>query len=157
MTALWDAVCALYARPGVKDLCLELQDAHGLDVPLLLVVATLARQGRALGDDHLEALAAASAPWQAAVVGPLRQARRALRDGTDAGAALGAEADTLQSLKAAVQAAELAAERIQIDALERAAADWPADTTVPPAEAVARVLGRWGAAVPPGRLAPFVD
>ncbi|MFW5834441.1 MAG: TIGR02444 family protein [Pseudomonadota bacterium] len=157
MTALWDAVCARYARPGVKELCLELQDAHGVDVPLLLVVATLAARGRTLGDDHLDALAAASAPWQAVVVSPLRGVRRALRDGADAGAALGAEADTLRSLKAAVQAAELAAERIQIDALERAAADWPADATLPPAEAVARVLARWGAEVPADRLRPLVD
>ena len=156
MTALWNEVCRLYDGPGVRELCLELQERHGVDVPLLLSVAALARQGRSLGSEHLDALEAASKPWQEAVVQPLRAARHALRDGADAGAAFGAEADTLRSLKAAVQAAELAAERVQIDALERAAAGWPPDATLAPEDAMAQVLRRWSVPIGPERLRPLV-
>lgn len=156
MTALWEAVCARYAEPGVRAVCLDLQDAAGVDVPLLLAVAVLAGRGVALDDGRLDALQRACAPWQRSVVGPLRQARRALRDGADAGAALGAEADTLRRLKAAVQAAELAAERIQIDALERTAAAWPALAGADPVPALMRLLARWGATPAPATVAALV-
>ena len=155
MTSLWDEVCALYAAPGVREACLQLQEANGVDVPLLLVVTVLARRGSALDDARLDALEAATQPWQSAVVAPLRAARRALRDDARSGDGLGVEPATLRTLKASVQTAELAAERIQIEALERMACDWPLAADPRPGGTILRLLVRSG--VPFGEAERFAD
>ena len=42
---LWDWAVAAYGADGVADACLELQDAAGQNVPLLLWAAWTARTG----------------------------------------------------------------------------------------------------------------
>ncbi len=121
--AFWDWSCGRYARPGVAPACLELQDAHGLQVNLLLLGCWLAACGRAVAAGHAARIAAAAGGWQAAAVRPLRETRRRLKR-------LAAEApeprrDQIEALRRQVAAAELAAERIEQLELQRLAGPCP--------------------------------
>jgi uncharacterized protein (TIGR02444 family) len=98
----WAFSLALYARPGVAEACLHLQDAHGLDVNLLLLCCWLARRGCRLSAADLAAAEARAAPLRTRVLEPLRAARRALKTMPGSGAA---------ALYAQLKQVELAAER----------------------------------------------
>lgn len=101
-SALWRFSLGLYARPGVADACLELQDRHGKDVNLLLYALWHGLSGRGpLTEAGLAAADAAIAVLRRETVEPLRALRRATKgkDGADA-------------LYQALKEAELAAERL---------------------------------------------
>ncbi|MBS0363086.1 MAG: TIGR02444 family protein [Proteobacteria bacterium] len=106
---LWDWTLEAYARPGVPEACLALQDDHGQNTPLLLwaVWAETA-------DAQLLARAADLARrWDGLAVTPLRAIRRALKpsfDGVDEGAR--------HELREDVKAVELRAERVLMETLE---------------------------------------
>jgi uncharacterized protein (TIGR02444 family) len=109
--SFWAWSLEIYARPGVAEACLALQDRRGADVNLLLLGLWLATRGRTLPPETAAALADQAATWQREVVRPLRDVRRGLkrRDGDPAVAALRRE----------VAAVELAAERLEQTELER--------------------------------------
>ena len=99
----WTWALEAYARPGAAEACLDLQDGHGQCVPYLLWAAWAAREGRALDSRTLRAGAELSAHWEAAAVGPLRAARRAMKSPVPGVAeaareALRAEVKTLEAL-----------------------------------------------------------
>lgn len=98
----WAFSLALYARPDVAAACLRLQDAHALDVNLLLLCCWLARRGCRLSAADLAAAEARAAPLRTRILDPLRGARRAVKTMPVAGAA---------ALYAQVKRVELAAER----------------------------------------------
>jgi uncharacterized protein (TIGR02444 family) len=158
MSRLWDDAVALYAAEGVRELLLELQDGHGVDVPLVLTLVWLDARGVVVDERRYAALAAASAGWQRAVVTPLRAARRALRPESDAPRRLGLDDATRAAFKRQVQAAELDAEKHQLARLEAIAADWPAERAGEPEwPGLALALA---AAWPPlalARAAPLTD
>ncbi|MEQ9608432.1 MAG: TIGR02444 family protein [Kiloniellaceae bacterium] len=81
-TPFWQFSGTLYARPGVAEACLELQDRHGLDVNLLLFCAWAGVQGRSFDGGDIGLLRSASRPWHDNVVAPLRAARRWLKQQT---------------------------------------------------------------------------
>jgi uncharacterized protein (TIGR02444 family) len=144
--AFWTWSLATYARPGVADACLELQDRLGLDVNRLLLAWWLAANGLAL-PETADALAAFADPWQRQVVGPLRSVRRALKGSALPGAT---------ALREAVKAAELEAERLEQHELERLTAmAGPAEGT--PGELVARNLRVLGQEADAGSLARLAD
>jgi uncharacterized protein (TIGR02444 family) len=106
-TPFWDYSLAVYARPGVAEACLALQDRHGLDVNILLFCCWAGQRGRALSAAELEGLMAAVGPWHEGVVKPLRAVRRWLKgQSTAPGAAA-------EALRQEVKAQELEAERIE--------------------------------------------
>src|SRR5471032_958989 len=77
---LWAFSLEFYARPGIAETCLRLQDAHGLDVNLLLLCCWLGSSGRGrLSEADLAAAEARAAQWRQAVIVPLRAIRRALK------------------------------------------------------------------------------
>jgi uncharacterized protein (TIGR02444 family) len=106
---VWDGIVALYARPGVEAACMRLQDLHGLPVTALVFSLSQALAGHAVDSD---AVVRVGIDIERDVTGPLRVARRALKaappwlDGADA-----------KALRARIQAAELDAERLAIDAM----------------------------------------
>ena len=77
----WRFSLRLYARPGVEQACLALQDSFGADVNLLLFCCWMGAGGRRTGKQFLRKLLAALGPWQTQVLQPLRRARRAVRNG----------------------------------------------------------------------------
>jgi uncharacterized protein (TIGR02444 family) len=112
---------ALYARPGVAEACLELQDRLGADVNLLLAACWLAARGVRLDAAAAGRLRGLAAAWREPVVAPLRRARRALRP-LAAGPLGAAAGERAQRLRAQVAAAELEAERLVEGLLEAAVA-----------------------------------
>ena len=91
----WEFALLRYARPGVAQCCVALQDAHGANVMLLLYCAWRAQGGECVRDAALRQATARLEPLDRHLVRPLRAARRAIR-----------RADRLMQ-------AELAAERRQ--------------------------------------------
>jgi uncharacterized protein (TIGR02444 family) len=126
--SLVDFAFERYARSGVKDRLLALQDEHGQSAPLLLWAAW-ARTG----DPRIAARAAAIArQWEDGVVAHLRAARRDLRSPAgDAGR---------QAVKAMVQEAEIAAETLLLDELGQL----PPAAVAPMTEALACAAAAWG-------------
>ena len=86
---LWSFALSTYARPGAEDACLRLQ-AQGADVCLMLCGLWLEQRGVAPQPLRLQALRQIAGPWQAEVVGPLRQVRTQWRAMAQQDAELGA-------------------------------------------------------------------
>jgi uncharacterized protein (TIGR02444 family) len=123
--AFWSWSCERYARPGVGEACLGLQDRWGAIVNLLLLGCWLADGHRALTLGQAARASGSAAAFQITVVRPLRETRRMLRR-------LEAEAaeprrTALSELRRSVAADELAAERIEQCQLQLLVADCPAD------------------------------
>ncbi len=117
-SSLWDFTLALYRQPGVEALCLSLQDDTGVDVCLLLCAVWLDVRGVALNQPRLSALHEIARPWQRAVVSPLRQVRRFLREPS-------LHSDELADCRQGVKSAELAAEKWQLQCFEGLVRQWP--------------------------------
>lgn len=137
---LWDWVLAAYARPGVPEATLALQDEHGLNTSFLLWAAW--------ADPDPEALAngmQVTVGWDETVLWPLRNARRALkppRPPFDDAAREGLRED--------VKAAELRAEKVLVEALESLAGKGAGGDV---AAALRRAAMAWSGAAPDAALA----
>jgi uncharacterized protein (TIGR02444 family) len=101
--AFWRFSLAFYARPGVAEALIALQDRAGCDVNLVLLALW---RGAACGHrlDHAELSAAEAAvrPLRRDVIEPLRRLRRGLKTQSD---------PDIQVLRRCIGALELAAER----------------------------------------------
>jgi uncharacterized protein (TIGR02444 family) len=106
---LWGWIVRAYARPGVAEAALDLQDAHGQNIPLLLFAVWSGGADPA----RLAEATALVRRWETAVVGPLRAVRRTLKTPVPPIADRGREA-----VRGQVKAAELAVERLLLEALE---------------------------------------
>lgn len=122
--SLWDFACAIYARPGIPEVCLELQDSWAFDVNLLLYCLWYGAHFGQLQEAELQTLLIDSGPWRENVIQPLRAVRRWMKT-----ASFG-ETDALRrdrnSLREQIKLLELQAERLQqqrLEALGRAAAE----------------------------------
>lgn len=138
----WTWALEAYARPGAAEACLHLQDQHGQCIPYLLWAAWAAKEGRPLDRAALEAGAGVSARWEAAAVGPLRAARRAMKPEV-AGVADAAR----EALRAEVKALELQAEQLLIETLEAMAPE-PGSAAAPLERALASAAAAWPAQAP---------
>jgi uncharacterized protein (TIGR02444 family) len=135
----WTWALEAYARPGAARACLDLQDGHGQCVPYLLWAAWAAREGRPLDRPTLEAGADLSARWEAAAVGPLRAARRAMKPEVP-----GVADAARETLRAEVKALELQAEQLLIETLEALASE-PGEAALPLRSALAAAAAAWPA------------
>lgn len=100
--AFWRFSLAFYARPGVADALIGLQDRAGRDVNLILLGLWLgATRGTALDAAALASAEAALAPVNA-VIAPLRTLRRRLKGSGD---------HDVEALRRRIAVLELAAER----------------------------------------------
>ena len=115
-TDLWNYCLNLYARPGVEQACLHLQD-QGLDVCVVLCAAWLEARGVACDEVRLGQLKACAGPWQHEVVQPLRRLRTHWREAA-------AHDDALAALRIRVKALELEAEGTVLRRLESATLGW---------------------------------
>ena len=105
----WSFALAIYARPGVADACLTLQNEAGLDVMLLLTTTFAAVKHRILlTPDEIRALDEASRPWREQIVRPLRTIRSGLKTGPQP-----APSETTEQFRSQVKALELAAEKLE--------------------------------------------
>jgi uncharacterized protein (TIGR02444 family) len=107
--SLWDWTLEAYARPGVPEACLSLQDEYGQNTSLLLW-AVWAETADA---ELLGRAADAAHRWEEIALTPLRSVRRALKP------PLPPVADKArEGLRDDVKAAELHAERVLMETLE---------------------------------------
>ncbi|MFC6337183.1 TIGR02444 family protein [Pseudomonas sp. CCM 7891] len=116
-TDLWSFALSTYARPGVENTCLRLQE-QGADVCLLLCGLWLEQQGVAPEPARVLALRQIAGPWQDEVVEPLRRVRKQWR-------AMAQHNAGLDALREQVKALELEAERQLLLCLETRAQEWP--------------------------------
>lgn len=101
--SFWRFSLAVYARPGVAEALIGLQDRRGHNVNLVLFGLWLGIcEGRWLNQASLKRAQAAMAPIDRAVVAPLRRLRRQLRGDAD---------PDIEALRRQVLTLELAAER----------------------------------------------
>jgi len=114
---VWSYALKLYARPGVEAACLSLQ-VGGADVCLLLASAWLASTGVAFTQPRMDALESAARDWREEVIVPLRSLRQRWRETARQNAALAEMRERIKQL-------ELEAEKVLLEGLESAAAEWP--------------------------------
>jgi uncharacterized protein (TIGR02444 family) len=107
---------AVYNAPGVSEACLTLQERFGVDVTIVLWCCWLGRHGVRIGDDAIRRAETAVAPWRETAVAPLRALRRRLKQ--DIG---GIRPVASGSFRETIKAAEIEAEIVQLDHLERLA------------------------------------
>ena len=149
--SLWDWALTAYAADGVADACLELQDAAGQNVPLLLWAAWCAAEGRVPDEDALEAAGDTARAWQETAIAPLRAVRQALKprapDLDDA---------DRESVRAQVKAVELEAERRLLAALE-ALSPAPTGPPQPPIATMVAAARVWSPMTPRAGLIRLAD
>lgn len=105
----WDFALFVYGHDGVAEICLDLQDRHGVDVNVLLIALfALSEKGVQLGLADIADADAHVRAWRDEVVWPLRTIRRRLKQGP--APAPSRESETLRT---AVKKAELEAEQIE--------------------------------------------
>ena len=75
----WQFSLQFYARPGVADACLALQDREGVDVNLILLGLWLGGSGHRLSGVAGRRLAKLARAWQQPIVAPLRRVRQRLK------------------------------------------------------------------------------
>jgi uncharacterized protein (TIGR02444 family) len=81
-TETWAFALALYARRGVPEACLKLQDEANVDVILLLSAVHAASQRHLrLTADDLRSMDDTVRDWRDQVVRPLRSIRKTLKTG----------------------------------------------------------------------------
>lgn len=147
----WDWALKAYAAPGVPEACLQLQDGPGQNVPLLLWAGWTAATGRVLDEDAIEGACDCARAWDAAAVAPLRTLRRTLKNTNP-------DIDTAarESVREAVKAVELAAERHLMAGLE-ALAPAPTGPPRPAIDALAAVARVWSRVVPRPALTTLAE
>lgn len=119
-TSLWNFALDLYARPGVEQACLRLQDEHDTDVCLLLCGAWLQRRGVRCTALRAEQLRRLAQGWQGDVIRPLRELRRQWKEQA-------AQDEALAALRERLAQLELDAERELLRRLEDLSGPWPAE------------------------------
>jgi uncharacterized protein (TIGR02444 family) len=101
---LWRFSRAFYARPGVSEALIALQDREGLDVNLILFALWRGVSGLSrLSSEELVIAVDSVRPIRTAVVVPLRALRRQIRFDPDA---------DVQRLRERIKRLEIAAERV---------------------------------------------
>ena len=107
--SLWDWTLEAYARPGVPEACLALQDEHDLNTSFLLWAVWAEGADAAV----LAQAANAGKVWDSRVLKPVREVRRTLKStfpAVDDGAREGLRED--------VKSVELRAERVLMETFE---------------------------------------
>jgi len=105
----WAFALAIYAKPGVAEACLTLQNEAGVDVMLLLATTFAAVKHRVLlTADEIRALDEASRLWREQIVWPLRAIRSELKTGPKP-----APSEATEQFRSQVKALELAAEKLE--------------------------------------------
>lgn len=105
----WAFALEIYARPGVADACLKLQNEAGVDVMMLLVITFAAVRLRILlTSAEIRKLDETCRPWREQIVWPLR----AIRSGLKTGPAPAPNGET-EDFRSRIKTVELAAERLQ--------------------------------------------
>lgn len=117
-SSLWDFSLIHYARAGIADACLRLQDTHGVNVNLLLWCAWLEAHGLTLDAPRLSSAQKRIHAWDQNYVVPLRQMRRRMK------VEFGATDNNIERVRQQIKQAELVAEKQVQLWLEQMTQNW---------------------------------
>lgn len=148
---LWDWSVRAWTSAGVADAGLDLQDAQGQCVPLLLWAAWTAATGRAPDAETIEAACDTARAWTETTVAPLRSIRRTLK-----AAVPDMDDGAREAIRAQVKAAELEAERHLLTALEALSSE-PWTEPRPALPVLVAVAREWSPVTPRTALTLFCD
>ena len=138
MTPFWDWALSVYAKPGVAQACLDLQDSGQQCTAYLLWAAWAADQGLELSQGTLASGQALASHWESEVLQPLRHARRYLK------AAIETMPDPArEAMREQVKATELFAEQTLIQALAALTTAAPIKAAEPRLTALVRAGALW--------------
>lgn len=151
MTSLWDWACAHYAKPGVSEACLALQDNHEQNAPLLLWAAWTAAERRKPDAEMIEAACDTARAWDGVVVEPLRKVRRLLKAPIP-----DIEEGPRLEIRDQIKALELSAERHLLEALQAIAPE-PDNAPRPIIDALAATARTWSSVTPRPALIRLAD
>jgi uncharacterized protein (TIGR02444 family) len=105
----WDFSLRVYGSEGVAPACLVLQEAHGIDVNVLLLCCWLGASGRgAVGQDGIGGIVETVSAWHGEIVRGLRAVRKRLKEPVG-----GEDRDLALSIRKQVQKIEIDAEHIE--------------------------------------------
>lgn len=105
----WAFALALYARPGVAEACLALQNDADVDVMLLLMATFAAVKHRTLlAPEEIAALDEICRPWREQIVRKLRAIRTELKMGPQP-----APSGETEQFRSKIKALELEAEKLE--------------------------------------------
>jgi len=110
---LWSFALTIYQLDAVAPACLELQEQYQIDVPLMLCAVFACLQGKNISDEDLTQLHNLASPWQSDIVQSLRRIRTRLKAGPPP-----APNAVTEDLRNKVKAAEIAAEKIQLEMMQ---------------------------------------
>ena len=110
---LWSFALTIYQRDAVAPACLDLQEQCKIDVPLMLCAVFACLQGKDISDEDLTQLHNLASPWQNDIVQSLRRIRTQLKTGPQP-----APNAVTEDLRNKVKAAELTAEKIQLEMMQ---------------------------------------
>ena len=110
---LWSFALTIYQRDAVAPACLDLQEQCLIDVPLMLCAVFACLQGKEISDEDLTQLHNLASPWQNDIVQSLRRIRTQLKTGPQP-----APNAVTEDLRNKVKAAELTAEKIQLEMMQ---------------------------------------
>ena len=125
-SSLWNFAVSIYQKNGISAACLFLQESCDVDVPLLLCAGFLAVNGKCFDPEILSALQKQTSPWQRDVVQSLRVVRQKLKSES-----YPVQIDKAEALRLSVKAAELSAEKMQLNMMEEATAHVPSSDVQP--------------------------
>ncbi|MGV8837927.1 TIGR02444 family protein [Cellvibrio sp.] len=115
---LWDFSLRQYARAGVADACLRLQDEHGVNVNVLFWCLWLEQRGLTLDAARLRNAQKRIHAWDEHYVVPLRQLRRRMK------AEFGGANSDIEQVRSQIKQAELLAEKQVLSLLEVLPQSW---------------------------------
>lgn len=133
-TSLWDFSLHYYARPGVSQLCLRLQDEHGANVNVLLWALWLGHRSMRLEPVQLAHTLRKIHSWDQHYVVPLRQLRRRMK------VEFGVENASIEAVRTHIKQAELRAEQHVQQLLETHSRDYQTVTSADKATLMAENL-----------------
>lgn len=110
-TPLWEYACALYEKQGVQQACLQLQDDHRVNVPLILFFCWAMTVKGGIDGQVLKQAAHRADIVDTTLTGALRGIRRGMKQASFAQA-------QWQKLRQAVVDSELQSERLLLADLE---------------------------------------
>ena len=110
---LWSFALTVYQRDSVAPACLDLQEQCQIDVPLMLCAVFACLQGKDISDEDLTQLHNLASPWQNDIGQSLRRIRTQLKTGPQP-----APNAMTEDLRNRVKAAELTAEKIQLEMMQ---------------------------------------
>jgi len=139
---IWEWALSAYARPGVGEACLRLQDEHGQNTSFLLWAVWAEVKDHEL----LARAAAVTRAWDETALSPLRAVRHALKPAQPP-----VEDEAREGLREDVKGAELRAERVLMETLASLSADTHGGA--PALQALEAASGAWTTRAPDEALA----